>query len=374
MQDINFLQKLKIWLRVYQRIRFFKRMYPLSAIIADIFLFPLDYFFNRRRITAVRNVTLAITHRCNMRCAMCYFNKKLDIECDLPLSLYKRVIDSVKKSRPCIILSGGEPFLHPHLINMVDYAKSLGLAVQIFTNGTLITPSLTEALVKAKLDYINFSLLGNEVSHSLVTNTPDAYGRFINNLEYFAARRQGTKIILNYTITPDGIKDIGHALKLAMRYKLDGLRIQHYNFLSPSDFRKQAGRMEAVFQAGPLVNEIEGPKEFNNLAAEVIDFKKRLSRDSKGIPIQWAPDLSNAEIRNWYSDEEFNTGRKCLFPWRGILVDADGKIYPCSKIYLPCGDIKKQDLFKAWNSQDMQKFRKALKKNLFPACSRCCKL
>jgi MoaA/NifB/PqqE/SkfB family radical SAM enzyme len=92
------------------------------------------------------------------------------------------------------------------------------------------------------------------------------------------------------------------------------------------------------------------------------------------IPVQWAPTLTEKELFNWYSQSKFNTHRKCLYPWRGIVVDADEKIYPCSKIYLELGDTKDQDIITVWNSVTMKKFRNKLKKRLFPACSRCCKL
>ena len=58
-----------------------------------------------------------------------------------------------------------------------------------------------------------------------------------------------------------------------------------------------------------------------------------------------------------------------MFPWRGLQVDADGRIYPCSKIYLDLGDVRETPVFEAWNTASMTEFRRYLKKGLYPACS-----
>ncbi|MDD4182695.1 MAG: radical SAM protein [Candidatus Omnitrophica bacterium] len=374
-RNTSIMERFKVWYSIYQRIRFFKKMYPLSAIAKDIFLFPLDYVFNHRSIHSVRNVTMAVTHRCNIRCEMCYFHQQLKDIYDLPLNLYKQIIDSVKMSHPCIILSGGEPFLHADLIDMVMYAKEAKLPTQIFTNGILAFSHLTDTLVKIGLDYINFTLLGDSNSHSQVARVPNIYEKFINNLEYFANHRGNTKIILNYTVTPRALNDINHTVELVKRYNLDGLRVQHYNFLLPGEFKAQESVMQEVFGVNSNTHEIEGLLEESSIMADrLLDFKKYLSKEIPNIPVQWTPTLTETEMKNWYSKERFKTQRKCLYPWRGILVDANGKIYPCSKIYLALGDVADDGVFNAWNSAEMKKFRAHLKKNLFPACSRCCKL
>ncbi|MEW6264266.1 MAG: radical SAM protein [Thermodesulfobacteriota bacterium] len=334
----------------------------------------MDYKLNDRNIRQVRNVTFVVTHRCNLRCEMCYFHEELKNIHDLPLELFKKVVDSTLGSRPSIQLTGGEPFTHPRLLDMVNYAKGSGLAVQIFSNGTLLRPGLIEALVKSNLDYMNITLLGDPNSHPLVANSPQAYEKLLRNLEYFAAHRGRTKIIINYTLTPAAIKDVTHAFELASRLRLDGVRLQHYMFLRQGEFAAQDRIMADCFGRTCVTHEKEEPLDVSNMAGEIINLKKRLEGDRSSLMVQWAPTLTEAEIRNWYSNESFQTSRQCFFPWRGMQVDADGKIYPCSKIYLQLGDLVEEDIFAAWNKDDMKTFRRRLKKSLFPACSRCCKL
>ena len=374
MKNKSIIEIINIWKNVFVRIHYFKSLYPLSSIIKDIFLFPLDYYSNNKDIKTIRNLTIVITNRCNIRCQMCYFHNELKNRYLLPFEQYKQVIDAVSSSRPCVILTGGEPFTHPRLLDMVAYAKFRYLPVQIFTNGTLLKPAYVDKLVDLGLDYINFTLLGNEISHPMVALVPKSYDLFIENLAYFAAHRGKTKIVLNYTITPQSFNDIEHAVKVAKQYKLDGIRFQHYNFLHSSEIEAQENVMKRIFNQSISLNEIQDESIYSEMAMKILAFIKGLKEESVDIPIQWAPTLTELEILNWYSSQKFDTQRKCLYPWRGILVDADGKIYPCSKIYLPLGDLNQEDVYSVWNSEDMKFFRKHLRQKLFPACSRCCKL
>lgn len=57
----------------------------------------------------------------------------------------------------------GEPFVHPHFAEMLKFAKESEVAevVDTFSNGSLLTPKLSEQLVEYGLDYIRFfDLLG----------------------------------------------------------------------------------------------------------------------------------------------------------------------------------------------------------------------
>jgi MoaA/NifB/PqqE/SkfB family radical SAM enzyme len=132
--------------------------------------------------------------------------------------------------------------------------------------------------------------------------------------------------------------------------------------------------MSELFGTESSTHEIESMEDVSGITGQLVDFQDRLNKEFHDVPVQWAPTLTASEMEDWYSIRSFRTRRKCFYPWRGLLVDANGKIYPCSKIYLELGDMGGQDIFEAWNSQTMKKFRSQLKKGLFPACSRCCKL
>ena len=90
-------------------------------------------------------VNYHITNHCNYRCTYCF--GKFDGQKDPSLDKAKIIIDNVayyfKVNRiphGRINFAGGEPMLYPHLDDLINYARLLGISVSIVTNGSLLTP------------------------------------------------------------------------------------------------------------------------------------------------------------------------------------------------------------------------------------------
>jgi len=369
-------QRLRVLRNVLKRIHTFKKMYPLRVLAQEAVLFPLDYRFGGRNIRAVRNVAFQITQRCNLRCAMCIFQEKLDRKTVLPLESYQRVIDLTAGSHPSVSLSGGEPATHPDLVAMVRYAKGRGLPVQIFTNGTLLVPRLADELFRAGLDYLNFSLLGSETSHPAVAGVPRSYELFSENFGHACRNRGRTAIVLSYTICSGNLGEIRHAVEVARRHRPDILRFQHYNFLTPAERQAQQELNAALFgeREALINNPVDTIANASRAVPALTALMAELGDEVEGIQVQWAPGLLPEEIRNWYGEERFASKRRCPYPWRSIVVEADGRIFPCPKLGLALGTFDGENLFEVWNCGEMKTFRKRLRDGLLPVCSRCCAL
>jgi hypothetical protein len=100
------------------------------------------------------NGWLEITTHCNIRCNGCYRG------CDRPLSKppvhvpleeVKRQVLLLRDMRNCqtISISGGEPLLHPELLEIVSFIKGQGLVPAILTNGSLLTVEKVRRLAEA---------------------------------------------------------------------------------------------------------------------------------------------------------------------------------------------------------------------------------
>lgn len=70
-----------------------------------------------------------------------------------------------------------------------------------------------------------------------------------------------------------------------------------------------------------------------------------------------------------------NIDYKCAYPFRTMLIDCDGVIYPCCTEYgykMPVGNIENMSIKEAWNSDYMDKLRKSiLDGNLCAVCRNC---
>ena len=95
--------------------------------------------------------------RCNLACAYC---NEFDATSDpVPLADMLRRIDRLGELRTSIImLTGGEPLLHPDLEAIVARIRQVGAMAALITNGYLLTPARIDALGRAGLDYMQVSI------------------------------------------------------------------------------------------------------------------------------------------------------------------------------------------------------------------------
>jgi pyruvate-formate lyase-activating enzyme len=94
------------------------------------------------------HVTIEPNTTCNIRCAYCYcieeaVVKSLDeVKAEIDLAMTKRNLDTIS-------LLGGEPTIHPDIVEIVRYVKAKGLVCMLLTNGVRFVIDRDEALLDA---------------------------------------------------------------------------------------------------------------------------------------------------------------------------------------------------------------------------------
>jgi pyruvate formate lyase activating enzyme len=94
---------------------------------------------------------------CNLRCSYCH-NPELVVEECPKSSLIKKedVLKFLEKrigKLDAVVITGGEPLIHPELLNFIKDIKKLGYLVKIDTNG-LLPNSLRRYLNSGYIDYV----------------------------------------------------------------------------------------------------------------------------------------------------------------------------------------------------------------------------
>ena len=99
------------------------------------------------------------TSRCNFRCPFCH-NKQLVINTDINLLPEEKMLGMLDSRRGFIdgvVITGGEPTVHPDLYELITVIKKQGFAIKLDTNGS--HPEILEKLLaNKKLDYIAMDL------------------------------------------------------------------------------------------------------------------------------------------------------------------------------------------------------------------------
>ncbi|MDX2092087.1 MAG: radical SAM protein [Kofleriaceae bacterium] len=109
---------------------------------------------------------LVITRRCNLSCGYCFEYDK--VSQPVALDTLKQRLDHLARLKSIfVVLTGGESLLHPEAIELVRYARSIGLTPFLNTNGYLLTKDIIEGLNEAGLYGMQLSIDNarpNEVS------------------------------------------------------------------------------------------------------------------------------------------------------------------------------------------------------------------
>lgn len=134
---------------------------------------------------------LEITYRCTEKCRHCYLDDegnhcKVD---ELTFDEYKKVVDELY-DMGCmnILVTGGEPTLHPDFLKICRYIVDKGILLDVFTNALHIPDDMFEALCDMHLNCISFSLYGGSPEfHDYITQVPGSFHKTLHNILKFKA-------------------------------------------------------------------------------------------------------------------------------------------------------------------------------------------
>jgi MoaA/NifB/PqqE/SkfB family radical SAM enzyme len=100
---------------------------------------------------------IQVVRHCNHFCGFCSNPTSAYVHTEE--SLQALVDDLVARDYYGVVLTGGEPTLHPELPSVVRYAKSKGLHVRMITNGSrMADPDFAARIAEAGLDLVHVSI------------------------------------------------------------------------------------------------------------------------------------------------------------------------------------------------------------------------
>ena len=151
-----------------------------------------------------RTMLLLINRGCNLRCSFCDLwdrHEQLDVSARLP-----RLLDeAVQIGTKVLVITGGEPLLHPELFEAVRLARARGLSVNITTNGLLVERHWDE-LCAARPDSLSFSLDGLAETHDRLRGQGGAWGRTVRALD--RALAEGFACSVYFTVNHDNLAEL----------------------------------------------------------------------------------------------------------------------------------------------------------------------
>jgi MoaA/NifB/PqqE/SkfB family radical SAM enzyme len=157
---------------------------------------------------------LEVTDVCNMHCEGCYRQRLTGHK---PLEEIKEEILFFKKWRnpDNLSIAGGEPLVHPQILDVVAFAAQNGIKPIILTNAMALTPKLLRELKRAGLTGFTIHIDSHQ-------DRPRWQGKSegqLNELRQFyadmAARERGVYVIFNSTVYPDAFHEVPDVVRWA---------------------------------------------------------------------------------------------------------------------------------------------------------------
>ena len=158
------------------------------------------------------NVFFHILTACNLRCSHCYINPKEHGDNTLPVDIIYPWLDIFASKKPNLVLLGGEPTMHPHLAEVIRYAKKTGYAsITVDTNGYLFH-NVLEKTSPEELDFISFSLDGPDAAVNDPIRGDGSFDTCINGVK--KAVSMGYKVSMIYTVSRMNLHKLKHMVPI----------------------------------------------------------------------------------------------------------------------------------------------------------------
>ena len=181
---------------------------------------------NRQKI---KKTVIIIGYSCNNNCRFCYNSGGTTIEPKLNINEIQQKIKKAKKTGYEVIsLFGGEPTIHPHFFNILDFIKKQNLAVRIETNGRMFCyPKFCEKVLKYNVHSMQISIHGDNASiHDWATRTQGSFKQTIGGILNLKRINPNLPISVFTVINK---KNYNHLLKVA-KFIVEKLGIKIINF------------------------------------------------------------------------------------------------------------------------------------------------
>jgi MoaA/NifB/PqqE/SkfB family radical SAM enzyme len=267
--------------------------------------------------------SLYVTDRCNLDCAYCteYDNTRPHPSLD-DLKKWIRKIRELGTMR--IALVGGEPLVHPNIVELVRFCRELGFATSLTTNGFLLTRKLVGELEDAGLQVMQISV--DRMTPSPITKK--SFKTILPKLDYF----RDSKISLHITgvICADTLPESEAVLETGLSRGIPTeVRLVHADPLQR--FRVDRGRREELERFIDSMIERKRRGEKIHTSEAILNYQRSLLR---GEHVEWT----------------------CMAGYKLFFVSAQGKFWICSMVHTDkhIMDVTLDDLYANYRKKSCQ--------------------
>jgi mycofactocin radical SAM maturase len=272
------------------------------------------------------NLTWEVTLACNLRCRHCLSSSAEPAQGELTTAEALALVEQLHGEGVFQInFGGGEPFMRPDFLQILDACHGLGIMTCISTNGTLITEELVERLSRNRLVAIQVSLDGAQQSTCEAIRGKGTFKTALKALELLAKSPIPTSI--NTVLTRENADEIQDLQDLAARIGVT-LRISRF---------RPSGRGADNWQ------------ELRPNPQQLLDFSSWLGKNNNV--------RTGDSFFSLTSQERQGLGLNlCGAAKLTCCVSPTGKVYPCAFLQsarFEAGNLREQSFKQIWDSSEI---------------------
>jgi len=311
------------------------------------------------QLNSVENVlVIAATQECNLHCPHCYALAGSSLPQEMTTDEIKSLIDGLsdmewKNDISRVGLTGGEFFLRPDALDIVEYVYDQGFKVLISSNGLLIDDEIVRHLSKYKDIKVSISLDGSNADLHEIIRGKGTFLPTIKNIKKLAD--EGIFVGANMFVHQDNFDFIEETLELAYSLGVQSFNCLNMLYVGRANTSRTRNQLERIPEHKLYWKLFEILKD--NVKYQKMMLNSTFANQVMGIA---------AGVKSHYCGIGTN---------RALYVKADGNIYPCPDTALPrfkLGNVKDESLKSIWETSPiLQELRTINVDTMNLTCSRC---
>lgn len=280
---------------------------------------------------------------CNLRCIYCYAldtpNNRNELSVDEFKDVIKQACDMGARK---IIILGGEPLLYPHLMEMIAYIRDLGMEIELFTNGTKVTPELAKAFYE------------HDVRVVLKMNT------FDESLQDTLAGRKGS-----YKLMQEALANLKEAGYPSESHPLGVSSIICQQNIDELPTMWEWLRDQNILPYFEMMTPQGGAKRHNMLEIDTRQVEEFFHRIAE---------IDRTKYGHVWEPKPPLVGGECLRHQFSCAVNSEGYVQSCVGITIPIGNVRKQPLKEILRDSEVVQDLKSYKNMIKGPCGECEKM
>jgi radical SAM protein with 4Fe4S-binding SPASM domain len=304
--------------------------------------------------SAPKSIIWDVTYSCNLKCPHCLTDSGKTAAGELNTKQALRLIDIFAGNQIIYLsLTGGEPFVRPDIMVLLEYLAQTRIRTDVATNGISLSEKKIRLLRDLPVFQIQVSIDGIGEEHDLFRGRKGAFKRSCTTLRRL--RDEGISTSISTTATSRNINQIEQIINLALELGCESYKaIPFLPAGRGNRFEKnlRLGKQDQLELARILLRK-----------SEELEGQINIDMETTFMFLLTPPGASSSP----------DGLMSCTAGYDMLSVGADGMAYPCPFLHdFPLGNLIHGSIADIWNnSPTLNYLRNLRKKDMTGPCRTC---